>query len=330
LGLRAFLSYIPWVKTLFVANSGGHLEELWQLQPRFSSLIGGSRAWVTFDSPQARSLLSGEECMYVDRAEPRDVVTMLRNTRQARTILAGGQWSAVVSTGSLMAVPFLALARAKGIPSYFIESAARTEAPSLTGRLLEWVPGVHRYCQYEGWAGRGTWTYGGSVFDSFGLEFVNQPLDGCEIRRVVVTLGANSYDFGRLVQGVQRILPANAEVLWQTGHTDASRFGIEATKFLPSADLADAMRAADLVIAHAGVGSALAALQAGRAPLLVPRRKHYGEHVDDHQIEIALHLAHRGIALECDASDLTPEIASAAAALRIQPVDAPAFTLRQP
>jgi UDP-N-acetylglucosamine transferase subunit ALG13 len=314
------------VKTLFVANAGGHIEELWELRDRLSN-ISGPRAWVTWDGPQTRSLLAGEECFYVDRAEPRDIVTMLRNGAQARKILATAKWSAVVSTGTVMSVPFLTLARARGVPCHYIESAARIDAPSLTGRLLEFVPGVHRYCQYEGWSGRRTWAYGGSVFDAFAPAEPDGNVGRPEIRRVVVTLGGNSYDFGRLIEGLQKALPADAEVLWQTGHTDVSRFGIDATTFLPSADLASAMREADLVVAHAGVGSALAALQAGRTPLLVPRRKQFHEHVDDHQIEIASYLVDRGIAVECDASHLTPDVIASAAARRPRAVPAPPFIL---
>jgi UDP-N-acetylglucosamine--N-acetylmuramyl-(pentapeptide) pyrophosphoryl-undecaprenol N-acetylglucosamine transferase len=311
------------VKTLFVANAGGHLEELWQLCPRLADLEG-PRAWVTFDNPQTRSLLAGEECIYAERSEPRDVVTMLRNAAQARRVLAVGGWSAVVSTGSLMAVPFLSLARLRGLPCHFIESAARTEGPSLTGRILQAVPGVHRYSQYEDWNGRPKWVFRGSVFDAFAPA---QPIPSPEIRRVVVTVGSNSYDFGRLIEGLQRVLPPEAEVLWQTGHTDVSRFGIVATPFLASADLAAAMQAADLVVAHAGVGSALAALQAGHSPLLVPRRKHQGEHIDDHQIEIARRLMERGIAVECDASELTTGVMAQAAERRARAISAPPFQL---
>jgi UDP-N-acetylglucosamine--N-acetylmuramyl-(pentapeptide) pyrophosphoryl-undecaprenol N-acetylglucosamine transferase len=284
--------------------------------------------WATYDSPQSRSLLAGEECIYVDRAEPRDIMTMLRNARQARKVLGAGKWSAVISTGSVVAVPFLSIARAHGIPSHFIDSAARTDGPSLTGRLLEWVPGVHRYCQYEGWVRRRVWTYGGSVFDGFTPAAPDPTVDSVTIRRVVVTLGASSYDFGRLIKSLRGVLPSDAEVLWQTGHTDVSKFDIDATEFLPSTDLADAMRAADLVVAHAGVGSALAALHAGHAPLLIPRRKQYGEHVDDHQIQIARHLMQRGISISCDANDLTPEIVTRACALRVEAVTPPPFILK--
>jgi UDP-N-acetylglucosamine transferase subunit ALG13 len=64
------------------------------------------------------------------------------------------------------------------------------------------------------------------------------------------------------------------------------------------------MREADVVVAHAGVGTALAAFEVGKCPLLVPRRLALGEHVDDHQTEVAGELGGRGLALTIDADDL--------------------------
>src|SRR5207249_4868749 len=62
-------------------------------------------------------------------------------------------------------------------------------------------------------------------------------------------------------------------------------------------DLATAMRTADVVIAHAGIGSAIAALEAGKCPILVPRSASHAEHVDDHQRQIAGELSRRGLAI---------------------------------
>ena len=84
-------------------------------------------------------------CHFVDRARPRDVLAALRNARSAQRIMGGRRWSRVISTGSVMAVPFFVVARANGIACHYIESVARVAGPSLTGRLLEWVSGVHRY-----------------------------------------------------------------------------------------------------------------------------------------------------------------------------------------
>ena len=49
------------MSTLLVASSGGHLKELHQLRDRVRGVSGPFR-WVTFDTPQSRSLLRDEDC----------------------------------------------------------------------------------------------------------------------------------------------------------------------------------------------------------------------------------------------------------------------------
>jgi len=47
---------------------------------------------------------------------------------------------------------------------------------------------------------------------------------------------------------------------------------------------------ASLVIGHGGAGTILNALRFQVPIIVVPRRHHYGEHVDDHQVELAQRL----------------------------------------
>ena len=128
------------------------------LRPR---LVGISPAvtWVTADTAQSRSILGDEERIFIPKAMPHDVRATISTTRRALSVLKRGKWDQVVSTGSLPAVPFLTIARARGMPAHFIESAARVSGPSLSARILERVPGVHRYGQYD-W-GRHHWAYRG-------------------------------------------------------------------------------------------------------------------------------------------------------------------------
>ena len=60
-----------------------------------------------------------------------------------------------------------------------------------------------------------------------------------------------------------------------------------------------------MVVTHAGTGSALSALEAGRCPVLVPRRRGAGENVDDHQELLSAELARRGLAVDARADTLT-------------------------
>jgi UDP-N-acetylglucosamine transferase subunit ALG13 len=208
----------------------------------------------------------------------------------------------VVSTGAAIALSFLPLARTRGIPCHYIESATRSAGPSTTGRLLQHVPGMSLYAQHSCWAG-GRWDYAGSVFDGFAARPKRFPAKA--IHRAVVTLGAHrGYGFRRLVERLVKLMPPEAEVLWQTGATDVSGLPIHATPFLPADELSTAMAEADLVIGHAGIGSALCALEAGKCPVLVPREASRGEHIDDHQAEIAAELSGSAIAITRRVDDL--------------------------
>jgi UDP-N-acetylglucosamine transferase subunit ALG13 len=312
------------VSTLLVASTGGHLKELHHLRDRVSG-ISAPFSWVTFDTPQSRSLLAGEEVDFVPFVGGRDPANVARNFGAARRIFRRRRPRQVLSTGSAVALPYFVLGRARRLPCHFIESAARIDGPSLTGRLMTWVPGVDLYTQYDSWAG-GRWEFRGSVFDSFSGE---ERSDGRppRIAKVVVTLGTyRGYDFSRLARRLLEVLPAEAEVLWQTGDTDVSGLGIEGSYAIPEAELTAAMRDADVVVAHAGVGTALAAFEVGVCPLLVPRRFALGEHVDDHQRQIAAELAERGLAVSVEADEVDLERLLAAAGRRVvRPVQAPTF-----
>jgi UDP-N-acetylglucosamine transferase subunit ALG13 len=184
---------------------------------------------------------------------------------------------------------------------------------------------VRLYTQYPSWADE-RWRYRGSVFDSF-EPADEQPAD--RIANVVVTLGTfKDYGFERLVRRLLEVLPPEADVLWQTGDTDTSGLGVDGHHAIPERELSDAMREADVVVAHAGVGTALAALEVGKRPLLVPRRLAHGEHVDDHQIQIAEELTRRGLALTAEADALGHHDLLAAAAGRVATVaeDPPLLT----
>jgi len=289
-----------------VAGAGGHLEELFMLRPR---LVGISQkvTWVTADTPQSRDLLGDEERIFIPKSRPHDVQATLTTTRRALSVLKRGKWDQVVSTGSLPAVPFLTIARARGMGCHFIESAARVTGPSLTARILERVPGVHRYGQYD-W-GRHHWEYRGSVFDGFAPS----ELPEGEVRRIVVTVGVNGYGFSRLIDAVHRVAPKGTEIIWQTGSTDVAHLDIDAVSTMTSEDLFAAMKRADVVIAHAGVGSAIMAMSAGKCPILVPRSQDHREHVDDHQHEIARQLARAGLAVACDPAALDGAVLDEAA-----------------
>jgi UDP-N-acetylglucosamine--N-acetylmuramyl-(pentapeptide) pyrophosphoryl-undecaprenol N-acetylglucosamine transferase len=313
--------------TLLVASTGGHLKQLHRLHRRLVGVDGPFR-WATFDTPQSNSLLDGEPVDFVHFVGGRDPGNVLRNVPLAARILRENQIDTIVSTGSAMALPFFALGRAHGLRCHYVESAARSDGPSKTARMISQIPGVYLYTQYPAWADR-KWHYRGSVFDSFAAA--SREAEGPpRLRKVVVSLGTfKDYGFERLVRRLLAILPPDADVLWQTGDTDVSALGIVGHHAIPDRELTQAIREADVLVAHAGVGTALAALEVGKCPVLVPRRVVHGEHVDDHQTQIATELGNRGLAISTEADELTLDHLLAASQTRVTtlPTDPP-FMMR--
>jgi UDP-N-acetylglucosamine transferase subunit ALG13 len=317
--------------TLLVASTGGHLEQLIRLRERISP-PSAAVEWVTTVGEQSRSLLAGEVVHDLRYVAPRHGHVVLANLPAADRLLRGRPVARVVTTGSAMALSVLLAARARRIPCHWVESSARATGPSLTGRIVSRIPGMNLYAQYPGWAG-GRWSYRGSVLDEYEAAPRPAPPSG-RAERVVVTFGTmRTYGFRRAAEAVVRVLPEvlapGAQVLWQTGVTDVAGLPIDAREVVSAGELRAAAAQADLVIAHAGVGSALTALDVGRAPVLLTRRAQFAEMVDDHQLMIAAELAGRGLAVSRDPDELTADDLRSAMLLGVQRVpDPPAFVLR--
>lgn len=291
------------MSVLLVCSGGGHLKQLHALLPRMP-FPHEDRLWVTFDTGLSRSLLAGENVVYAKYAAPRDAKNIASNAALALRLVSARRFDHAVSTGSSLAVNFLPLARIRGASCQFIETAARATGPSMTGRIVRRLPGINTYTQYPAWADS-IWRFAGSVFDDYAPGPARNPPEG--IKRAVVTVGTTeSYGFRRLFEALVPLL-SGVDVLWQTGVTDVSGLGIAGRRALPHSELVESLGASDLVVAHAGTGAAITAVEMGICPVLVPRLRQYGEHVDDHQVQIAAELARRGLAVRADVGNLTGE-----------------------
>lgn len=208
-----------------------------------------------------------------------------------------------------MAVPYLLAARLHGIETHYIESATRLDGPSVTGRLMAHLPGTVLHHQGFRTPAAG-WRNLGSVFDAYAAGPTSE---AGPIRRVVLILGTERYPFRRALRQVAAALPEGVDVLRQTGHTPMTDADGPCRPWVPGDELAGAVAQSDLVITHAGVGSVLSALRSGQHPVVLPRFSILGEHVDDHQLELAQMLADRGLASTATpGDDLAPILLDAA------------------
>lgn len=297
--------------TLFLATTGGHLTQLNDLADRVPA--DGDAIWVTHANEQSRSMLAEREVAFVPYVGVRSVSGVLRCLPAAHQLLSSRKLTRAVSTGSGIALGFLPYLAARGVECHYIESAARVRGPSLTGRILQWVPGVRTYTQYPHWADR-RWRYAGSVLDGY-TPVGTSPRLGDQVRVVVLVGTATEYPFRRLFKHLVGLLGPEGslrqaagrpvQVLWQTADTPVDDLPIQPTPFLPAAELDAALAEADIVISHAGTGSALAALHSGRFPVLVAREFARGEAGDNHQRQLAAELARRGLGLHREADAVT-------------------------
>jgi UDP-N-acetylglucosamine--N-acetylmuramyl-(pentapeptide) pyrophosphoryl-undecaprenol N-acetylglucosamine transferase len=125
---------------------------------------------------------------------------------------------------------------------------------------------------------------------------------------IVVSVGTNEARFDRILEWVAG-LPFEEELVVQHGPSPVRPNGATCVAYLPFDELADLVGRCRIFVTHAGVGSIMVALAAGRRPLVVPRLKAFGEAVDDHQLPLALRLEGEGlVSVALSADDLGREI----------------------
>jgi len=105
---------------------------------------------------------------------------------------------------------------------------------------------------------------------------------------IFVTVGAQM-PFDRLVKGVDEWAAARGigEVFAQIGPTDWRPRHVGWTNFLDVREFKSKMSEARAVIAHAGMGSIITALELGKPILVMPRRGVLRETRNDHQVATA-------------------------------------------
>jgi UDP-N-acetylglucosamine transferase subunit ALG13 len=107
---------------------------------------------------------------------------------------------------------------------------------------------------------------------------------------IFVTVGTHEQQFNRLIEEIDR-LKGNGiikdEVVMQTGYCTYEPKYCTWSELLPYDQMLENVEKADIVITHGGPSSFIMPLQIGKIPIVVPRRKKYDEHVNNHQVEFA-------------------------------------------
>lgn len=106
---------------------------------------------------------------------------------------------------------------------------------------------------------------------------------------ILVVLGTHELPFTRLLREVERLKREGIitdEVIVQAGHTKFESDLLTIKPFVNYEVMDQLMEDARLVITHAGTGSVISALKKGKKVIAAARLKKYGEHNDDHQLQL--------------------------------------------
>ena len=131
---------------------------------------------------------------------------------------------------------------------------------------------------------------------------------------IFVTVGSQKFQFDRLIKAVDGLVAsgvAGSGAFAQTGACSYVPGHMEHEAFLDREAFRSQMDACDVVVTHGGTGAIIGAVKDGKKVIAVPRLAKYGEHVDDHQIEIVNQFGDMGLIEPC-----------------IDPVDLPAAYVR--
>ena len=108
--------------------------------------------------------------------------------------------------------------------------------------------------------------------------------------KIFITLGSQKFQFNRLLKAVDELCEKGTvdaeDVFAQIGSSDYLPKNFSYKKFLDRDEFSNEMEKANIVITHGGTGAIIGAVKKGKKVIAVPRLAKYGEHVDDHQLQL--------------------------------------------
>lgn len=125
---------------------------------------------------------------------------------------------------------------------------------------------------------------------------------------IFVTLGSQKFQFDRLLVKLDELIEKGViteEVMAQIGASTYKPKHFQYVNFMDRQEFADTTDKCNVVITHGGTGVIIGAVKKGKKVIAVPRLARFGEHVDDHQLQLLHQFDDLGIICACyDTEDL--------------------------
>lgn len=122
-------------KICFIASSGGHFEQIMMLKP----LMEKYKGFVVTEKTNycvADSKIPFYYLKQVNRNEVKFIPYMIINTVKTLSVFLKERPDVVISTGALATIPMCVIAKLFRKKIIFIESFAKINSPTLTGKLV--------------------------------------------------------------------------------------------------------------------------------------------------------------------------------------------------
>lgn len=113
---------------------------------------------------------------------------------------------------------------------------------------------------------------------------------------IFVTVGTHEQPFNRLLECIDELKrdgTINEDVIIQTGFSTYEPKYCKWKKLFPYQKMVEMVDEARIVITHGGPSSFIMPLQVGKIPVVIPRKKEFNEHVNDHQADFSKAVAER-------------------------------------
>lgn len=123
---------------------------------------------------------------------------------------------------------------------------------------------------------------------------------------IFVTLGSQKFQFNRLLKALDEQVEEGKitdDIFAQIGASDYIPKNYKYKDFLSRDEFSEIMGSSDIVITHGGTGAIIGAVKKGKKVIAVPRLAQYGEHVDDHQLQLIGQFTDLNLICECHDCD---------------------------
>lgn len=120
---------------------------------------------------------------------------------------------------------------------------------------------------------------------------------------IFITLGSQKFQFNRLLKAVDE-LNLKEEIFAQIGYSDYIPKNFKYKRFMDRNEFSSYINKSDVIITHGGTGAIMGALKKGKKVIAVPRLSEYGEHVDDHQLQIIEEFKELNLLYSCEDMDI--------------------------